>query len=255
MNKTILVTGGSGIIGFSIVKYFYEKNYNVVIVGLESKKKISKIKKILNPIKSLIFNVELTKVKNIEKIIKTTIKKFKSIDVLVNCAGIQFVAPTEDYPEKIWRKMIDINLTTPFLMIKSVLPFMRKNKFGRIINIASTHGLVASVNKSAYTASKHGLVGLTKVVALETAKDNITCNSICPGFVLTELIQDQIDSVAKKKKVSNKKAELELLREKQPSLEFVKKEDIASIIYFLSQDSANQITGANIPIDGAWTSQ
>ncbi|MGA1584665.1 MAG: 3-hydroxybutyrate dehydrogenase [Pelagibacteraceae bacterium] len=255
MNKTILVTGGSGIIGFSIVKYFYEKNYNVVIVGLESKKKISKIKKILNPIKSLIFNVELTKVKNIEKIIKTTIKKFKSIDVLVNCAGIQFVAPIEDYPEKIWRKMIDINLTTPFLMIKSILPFMRKNKFGRIINIASTHGLVASVNKSAYTASKHGLVGLTKVVALETAKDNITCNSICPGFVLTELIQDQIDSVAKKKKVSNKKAELELLREKQPSLEFVKKEDIASIIYFLSQDSANQITGANIPIDGAWTSQ
>lgn len=255
MNKTILVTGGSGIIGFSIVKYFYEKNYNVVIVGLESKKKISKIKKILNPIKSLIFNVELTKVKNIEKIIKTTIKKFKSIDVLVNCAGIQFVAPIEDYPEKIWRKMIDINLTTPFLMIKSVLPFMRKNKFGRIINIASTHGLVASVNKSAYTASKHGLVGLTKVVALETAKDNITCNSICPGFVLTELIQDQIDSVAKKKKVSNKKAELELLREKQPSLEFVKKEDIASMIYFLSQDSANQITGANIPIDGAWTSQ
>ena len=255
MNKTILVTGGSGIIGFSIVKYFYEKNYNVVIVGLESKKKISKIKKILNPIKSLIFNVELTKVKNIEKIIKTSIKKFKSIDVLVNCAGIQFVAPIEDYPEKIWRKMIDINLTTPFLMIKSVLPFMRKNKFGRIINIASTHGLVASVNKSAYTASKHGLVGLTKVVALETAKDNITCNSICPGFVLTELIQDQIDSVAKKKKVSNKKAELELLREKQPSLEFVKKEDIASMSYFLSQDSANQITGANIPIDGAWTSQ
>jgi 3-hydroxybutyrate dehydrogenase len=255
MNKTILVTGGSGIIGFSIVKYFYEKNYNVVIVGLESKKKISKIKKILNPIKSLIFNVELTKVKNIEKIIKTTIKKFKSIDVLVNCAGIQFVAPIEDYPEKIWRKMIDINLTAPFLMIKSILPFMRKNKFGRIINIASTHGLVASVNKSAYTASKHGLVGLTKVVALETAKENITCNSICPGFVLTELIQDQIDSVAKKKKVSNKKAELELLREKQPSLEFVKKEDIASMIYFLSQDSANQITGANIPIDGAWTSQ
>ena len=255
MNKTILVTGGSGIIGFSIVKYFYKKNYNVVIVGLESKKKISKIKKILNPIKSLIFNVELTKVKNIEKIIKTTIKKFKSIDVLVNCAGIQFVAPIEDYPEKIWKKMIDINLTTPFLMIKNILPFMRKNKFGRIINIASTHGLVASVNKSAYTASKHGLVGLTKVVALETAKDNITCNSICPGFVLTELIQDQIDSVAKKKKVSNKKAELELLREKQPSLEFVKKEDIASMIYFLSQDSANQITGANIPIDGAWTSQ
>ena len=150
---------------------------------------------------------------------------------------------------------MDINLTTPFLMTKAVLPIMRKNNFGRIINIASTHGLIASVNKSAYTASKHGLVGLTKVVALETAKENITCNSICPGFVLTELIQDQIDTVAKKKKISNKKAEIELLREKQPSLDFVKKEDVASMIYFLSQDSANQITGANIPIDGAWTSQ
>lgn len=151
--------------------------------------------------------------------------------------------------------MIDINLTAPFLIIKEVLPIMRKNKFGRIINIASTHGLIASFNKSAYTASKHGLVGLTKVVALETAKENITCNSICPGFVLTDLIKDQIDFIAKKKKISNQKAEIELLKEKQPSLEFVKKEDIANMIYFLSSKEAKQITGSNIPIDGAWTSQ
>ena len=255
MNKTILVTGGSGIIGFSIVKYFYEKNYNVVIVGLESKKKISKIKKILNPIKSLIFNVELTKVKNIEKIIKTTIKKFKSIDVLVNCAGIQFVAPIEDYPEKIWRKMIDINLTTPFLMIKNILPFMRKNKFGRIINIASTHGLVASVNKSAYTASKHGLVGLTKVVALETAKENITCNAIGPGFVMTELVKKQIKKLAKKDKMSFKKAEANLIKEKHPSKNFIKKNDVSSLVYYLTSDEASQITGSNLIIDGGWTAQ
>jgi 3-hydroxybutyrate dehydrogenase len=255
MNKTILVTGGSGVIGFSIVKYFYDRDYNVVIAGLSNKKRINQIKEELDGDRILIFNTELTKASNLDKIVKATVKKFKSIDVLVNCAGIQFVSPIEKYPEKIWRKMMDINLTTPFLMTKAVLPIMRKNKFGRIINIASTHGLIASVNKSAYTASKHGLVGLTKVVALETAKENITCNSICPGFVLTELIQDQIDTVAKKKKISNKKAEIELLREKQPSLDFVKKEDVASMIYFLSQDSANQITGANIPIDGAWTSQ
>jgi len=255
MNKTILVTGGSGVIGFSIIKYFYERDYKVVIAGLSNKKRINQIKDELDQDRSLIFNTELTKATNLDKIVKTTIKKFKSIDVLVNCAGIQFVSPIEKYPEKIWRKMMDINLTTPFLMTKAVLPIMRKNKFGRIINIASTHGLIASVNKSAYTASKHGLVGLTKVVALETAKENITCNSICPGFVLTELIQDQIDTVAKKRKIPNKKAEIELLREKQPSLDFVKKEDVASMIYFLSQDSANQITGANIPIDGAWTSQ
>ena len=255
MNKTILVTGGSGVIGFSIVKYFYDRDYNVVIAGLSNNKRINQIKEELDGDRTLIFNTELTKTSNLDKIVKATVKKFKSIDVLVNCAGIQFVSPIEKYPEKIWRKMMDINLTTPFLMTKAVLPIMRKNKFGRIINIASTHGLIASVNKSAYTASKHGLVGLTKVVALETAKENITCNSICPGFVLTELIQDQIDTVAKKKKISNKKAEIELLREKQPSLDFVKKEDVASMIYFLSQDSANQITGANIPIDGAWTSQ
>ena len=151
--------------------------------------------------------------------------------------------------------MIDINLTTPFLTTKEVLPVMRKNKFGRIINISSTHGLIASANKSAYTASKHGIVGLTKVTALETAKENITCNSVCPGFVLTELIQDQIDLIAKKKKISIQKAEVELLKEKQPSLQFVQKNDIASLIYYLSSEGASQITGSNIPIDGAWTSQ
>jgi 3-hydroxybutyrate dehydrogenase len=255
MNKTILVTGGSGEIGFTILQHFYQKNYNVVVAGLTNSKNIKRIKKIFNPNKSLIFNTELTRSNNIKKIVKGSIKKFKAIDILVNCAGIQFIAPIEKYPEKIWRKMIDINLTAPFLIIKEVLPIMRKNKFGRIINIASTHGLIASFNKSAYTASKHGLVGLTKVVALETAKENITCNSICPGFVLTDLIKDQIDFIAKKKKISNQKAEIELLKEKQPSLEFVKKEDIANMIYFLSSKEAKQITGSNIPIDGAWTSQ
>ncbi|MDC0426702.1 3-hydroxybutyrate dehydrogenase [Pelagibacteraceae bacterium] len=255
MNKTILVTGGGGEIGFSIIQYFYQKNFNVIIAGFLNSKNIKQIKKKIDPKKSLIFNLELTRKKNIKKIIKSTVKKFQSIDILVNCAGIQFVAPIEKYPEKIWRQMLDINLTTPFLMIKEVLPLMRKNKFGRIINIASTHGLIASVNKSAYTASKHGLVGLTKVVALETAKENITCNSICPGFALTSLIQDQIDLIAKKKKISNQKAKIELLKEKQPSLEFVKKEDIAATIYFLSSQEAKQITGSNIPIDGAWISQ
>ena len=255
MKKTILVTGGAGIIGFSIVQYFYKKNYNVIIAGLSGKKNSDKIKKNLDKKRLLFFNIELTQSDNIKKIIKGSVKKFKTIDVLVNCAGIQFVSPVDKYPEKIWRKMIDINLTTPFLVTKEVLPVMRKNKFGRTINIASTHGLIASVNKSAYTATKHGLVGLTKVTALETAKENITCNSVCPGFVLTELIQEQIDLIAKKKKISNQKAEVELLKEKQPSLQFIKKDDIASLIYYLSSEAAKQITGSNIPIDGAWTSQ
>tara|TARA_B110000967_G_scaffold108107_1_gene110857 strand:- start:3123 stop:3890 length:768 start_codon:yes stop_codon:yes gene_type:complete len=255
MKKTILVTGGAGVIGFSIIQYFYKKNYNVVIAGLSSKKNIDQIKKSLDKKKSLFFNNDLTRSNNIKKIIKDSVKKFKTIDVLVNCAGIQFIAPIDKYPEKIWRKMMDINLTTPFLMTKEILPVMRKNKFGRIINIASTHGLIASVNKSAYTATKHGLVGLTKVTALETAKENITCNSICPGFVSTKLIQDQINLIAKKKKISNQKAEVELLKEKQPSLLFIQKNDVASLVYYLSTDVANQITGSSIPIDGAWTSQ
>jgi len=255
MKKTILVTGGAGVIGLSIIQYFYQKNYNVIIAGLSSKKNINQIKKNLDKKRSLFFNIELTKSNNIKKIIKDSAKKFKTIDVLVNCAGIQYVSPIDKYPERIWRKMMDINLTTPFLTTKEILPMMRKNKFGRIINIASTHGLIASINKSAYTATKHGLIGLTKVTALETAKENITCNSICPGYVLTKLIQDQIDFIAKKKKISNQKAEIELLKEKQPSLQFVKKNDVASLIYYLSSESSSQITGSNIPIDGAWTSQ
>jgi len=255
MKKTILVTGGGGVIGLSIIKYFYQKKYNVIIAGLISKKSIIFLHKFLDKKRSLVFNIELTRANNLKKIVKVSIKKFKSLDVLVNCAGIQYVAPIEKYPEKIWRKMIEINLTTPFLIIKQVLPIMRKKKFGRIINIASTHGLIASINKSAYTASKHGLVGLTKAVALETARENITCNSICPGFVLTELIQNQIDFIAKNKKISNVKAKIQLLKEKQPSLQFVKKSDIASLTYFLSSRAADQITGSNIPIDGAWTSQ
>mgnify|MGYP006101170057 CR=1 FL=1 len=255
MKKTILVTGGAGVIGLSIIQYFYQENYNVIIAGLSSKKNINQVKKSLDKKRSLFFNIELTRSSNIKKIIKDSVKKFKTIDVLVNCAGIQFVSPIDKYPEKIWRKMMDVNLTTPFLITKEILPMMRKNRFGRIINIASTHGLIASVNKSAYTATKHGLVGLTKVTALETAKENITCNSICPGYVLTELIQDQIDFIAKKNKISNQKAEVELLKEKQPSLQFVKKNDVASLIYYLSSEAASQITGSNIPIDGAWTSQ
>ena len=148
-----------------------------------------------------------------------TVKKFKKIDVLVNCAGMQLVSSLEKYPEDTWKKLIDINLNAAFYMTKYTLPEMRKNNWGRIINIASTHGLIGSINKSAYTASKHAIVGLTKVTALETAKEKITCNSICPGFVLTELIQDQIDTLAKKFKLSNAKA-AQIVRLKLQELTF-----------------------------------
>jgi 3-hydroxybutyrate dehydrogenase len=255
MKKTILVTGGAGVIGLSIIDLFYKKGFNVVAAGLSKPEMITKFKNKFSSKRSLILNTELTKSKNVKKVINSIVKKFRQVDVLVNCAGIQFVMPIDKYPEKVWRKMMDINLTTPFLFTKEVLPIMRKNKWGRIINIASTHGLIASVNKSAYTASKHGLVGLTKVTALETAQDPITCNSLCPGFVLTELIQDQIEVVANKKNISFNDAGIEMLREKQPSLKFIKKEDVASMIYFLSSKQGDQITGSNISMDGGWTAQ
>ena len=255
MKKTILVTGGSGVIGSSILELFYKKGFNVIAAGIASKTIIGQQQKKFNIKRSLLLNTDLTGSKNVKKVVGTSIKKFKKIDILVNCAGIQFVMPIEKYPEKIWRKMMEINLTTPFLFTKEILPIMRKNKWGRIINIASTHGLIGSVNKSAYTASKHGLVGLTKVIALETAAEPITCNSLCPGFVLTELIQDQIVTVAKKKNIPIQEAGIEMLREKQPSLKFVKKEDVAAMIYFLCSKEADQITGSNISLDGAWTAQ
>ena len=255
MKKTILVTGSTGVIGLSISQFFYKKGFNVIINGKCKPSQLRDVKKNFNNKRALFFNCDLTKTTNVRKIVKSSLSKFKRIDVLVNCAGIQFVESIEKYPEKVWRKMMDINLTTPFLFIKEVLPLMKKNKWGRIINIASTHGLIGSKNKSAYTASKHGLVGLTKVVALETAEENITCNSICPGFVLTELIQDQIDTVSKNKNIKPKDAEIELLREKQPSLKFVKKEQIAQLVYFLCTSSASEITGSSISIDGSWTAQ
>jgi len=253
--KTILVTGSTGAIGLSISEHFYSKGYNVIINGKCKPSQLKSVKKKFKSNRALFFNIDLTKSSNVKKIINATYKKFKAVDVLVNCAGIQYVESIEKYPEKVWRNMVDINLTTPYLFIKEALPIMRKNKWGRIINIASTHGLIASKKKSAYTATKHGLVGLSKVVALETAEENITCNSICPGFVLTELIKDQIDVIAKNKKLSNKEAEIELLREKQPSLNFVKKDQIAKLIYFLCSKAASEITGSAISIDGSWTAQ
>ena len=255
LEKTILVTGSTSGIGLAITEKFYSEHYNVVIVGKVKSSIIKKLKNQFDNDRSLILNLDLTKVNNVKKLVSSVNKKFKKIDILVNCAGMQVVSPLDKYPEETWRKLMDINLNAAFYMTKYTLPIMRKNKWGRIINIASTHGLIASINKSAYTASKHGIVGLTKVTALETAKEKITCNSICPGFVLTEFIQDQIDVIAKKFKLSDAKAQIKLLQDKQPSLRFVQKSHIADLIYFLCSDSASEITGANIPIDGGWTSQ
>tara|TARA_B100001093_G_scaffold4637_1_gene4786 strand:- start:2385 stop:3146 length:762 start_codon:yes stop_codon:yes gene_type:complete len=252
--KTIIITGGTSGIGFDIANFFYKKKYNIAIAGVLTKPQLAKLKKIFSANQSLILSLDLIKKNNIKKFVSLTRKKFKKIDVLVNCAGKQHVSPICKFSDKIWEYIININLNTPFKMIKEVLPIMRKNKWGRIINISSAHGVVASHFKAAYVSSKHGLVGLNKVVALETAKENITCNAIGPGFVDTKLVRKQIKDLAYKKSISFKKAKDSLLN-KHATNDFVKKKDVSSLVYYLTTDEASQITGSNLIIDGGWTAQ
>ena len=253
--KTIIITGGTSGIGLDIANFFYKKKFNIAIAGIFNKNTFKKLNKMFDPDKRIILNLDLIKKNNIKKFVKLTKKKFKNIDVLVNCAGLQHVSPICKFSDKMWEYIININLNTPFKMIKEVLPIMRKNKWGRIINISSVHGAVASQFKAGYVSSKHGLVGLTKVVALETAKENITCNAIAPGFVNTELVQKQIIDISRKKKISFKKAKENLLNEKHPSMSFIEKNDVSSLVFYLTTEEASQITGSNVVIDGGWTVQ
>ena len=188
-------------------------------------------------------------------LVRDTENRFGPIDILINNAGIQHVAPVEQFPLDRWNAILAINLSAAFHTIRTALPAMQSRNRGRIINIASIHGLVASVNKAAYVAAKHGIIGLTKVVALENATRGITCNAICPGFVLTPLVQKQIDDHAAKAQLSNEEATRELLREKEPSGRFTPVEDIAALAFFLCSPAASNVTGASFPMDGGWTAQ
>ena len=176
-------------------------------------------------------------------------------DILVNNAGIQHVAPVEEFPDERWDAVLAINLSASFHAIKAALPQMKKRGWGRIINIASAHGLVASTTKVAYVAAKHGVVGITKVVALETATTGVTCNAICPGWVLTPLVQKQVDDWAKRETITNEQAKLALLSEKQPSKDFVTPEQLGGTAVFLCSEAAAQIRGASFSVDGGWTAQ
>ena len=177
------------------------------------------------------------------------------VDVLVNNAGIQHVAPVHEFPVERWHAVIAINLTAVFLTTRAVLPQMLARDWGRIINVASVHGLVASVDKSAYVASKHGVVGFTKSVALETATTGITCNAICPGWVLTPLVQKQIDALAAREKLEPEEAKVKLLGAKQPSLEFATPEQLGALVAFLCSDAAAQLNGVALPVDGGWVAR
>ncbi|AIL65331.1 D-beta-hydroxybutyrate dehydrogenase [Rickettsiales bacterium Ac37b] len=256
--KTAIVTGSTSGIGLAIATVLAEAGCNLVLNGFTDKATIKNIQDSLQNkfgVNTFYSGADMIKPSEIEQMIKDTIKHFNTIDILVNNAGIQHVAPIEEFPDNKWDAIIGINLSSSFYTIKHAIPQMKKQNSGRIINIASAHGLVASTGKAAYVAAKHGLIGLTKVVALENAQLNITCNSICPGWVLTPLVEQQIKNNAISHNISIEEATRALLAEKQPSLRFVKDMDIGQLVLFLCSEASLSITGTHVSIDGGWTAQ
>ncbi|MDB5760089.1 MAG: 3-hydroxybutyrate dehydrogenase, partial [Burkholderia sp.] len=206
-------------------------------------------------IKTSYHNADMSQPTEIELMMRSAVEQFGGVDIVVNNAGIQHVANIEDFPVDKWDAIIAINLNSAFHTTRLALPQMKAHNWGRIINIASAHGLVASAQKSAYVAAKHGLVGLTKVTALETAQTGITCNAICPGWVLTPLVQKQVDARAAEGGISNEEAKRNLLAEKQPSGEFVTPEQLGALAVFMCGEAASQVRGVAWNMDGGWVAQ
>lgn len=256
VDKTILVSGCTSGIGYAIAKKFAHEKTNIILNGLLPQNEVSTIIEEMSNLttgKVIYERVDLTNVLEIEKLFDRLAQQNMMPDILVNNAGVQHVSPIEAFAKEKWDHIIALNLSAAFHTIRHSLPFMRQKGWGRIVNIASAHGLVGSPHKVAYISAKHGLVGLTKVVALETALDHITVNAICPGWVLTPLVQQQLDEKMKAQGISLEQAKHELLFEKHPTLQFVRPEDIADLVFFLCSESAHQVTGASWTIDGGWT--
>jgi len=254
--KVAVVTGSTSGIGLGIARALGAAGADLVINGFGEAAAIDKLRKELASaygVRVAYGAADLSKPADTTALIENATRELGHVDILVNNAGIQHVSPVHEFPIDKWDAVIAINLTAVFLTTRAALPQMLKRDWGRIINIASVHGLVASVDKSAYVASKHGVVGLTKVVALETATTGITCNAICPGWVLTPLVQKQIDALAAREKLSPEDAKIKLLGEKQPSLEFTTPEQLGALAVFLSSDAAAQLNGVALPVDGGYT--
>jgi 3-hydroxybutyrate dehydrogenase len=256
--KIAIVTGSTSGIGLGIATAFAAEGADVMLNGFGDKAAIDRTVRSLaeqHGIRTAYSPADMSKPAEISELVAKTRGELGPADILVNNAGIQHVALVEDFPDDRWDAVIAINLSAAFHASKSVLPEMKQRKWGRIINIASAHGLVASGAKAAYVAAKHGLVGLTKVVAIETANDGITCNAICPGWVLTPLVQQQVEARAKAANMSVDAAMEALLSEKQPMLQFTTPEKIGALAVFLCSDGASTMTGAALSIDGGWVAQ
>jgi 3-hydroxybutyrate dehydrogenase len=256
--RVAIVTGSTSGIGLAIARAFAAEGYAVMLNGLGELEEIERLRAAMLAefqVEVRYHAADLSRPDDCVLLVKETETCFGRVDVLVNNAGIQHVSPVESFPADRWEAVLAVNLSSAFHTIRTVLPILRKQEWGRIINIASAQGLVGSPNKSAYVASKHGLVGLTKVVALETAGSGITCNAICPGWVLTPLVQRQIETRVARTGATVHQATRDLLAEKHPSGQFTTVEQIASLAMFLCTAAAANLTGACMPIDGGWTCQ
>ena len=252
--KTALVTGSTSGIGLGIAKALAEQGANIMMNGFGEKDAAMAQVKAFG-VEVDYHGADMSKPSEIEAMMQTAEKRFGTVDILVNNAGIQHVANVEDFPVDRWDAIIAINLSSAFHTTRLAMPGMKQRNWGRIINLASVHGLVGSAQKSAYVAAKHGIVGLTKVTALETAQTGVTCNAICPGWVLTPLVQKQVDARAEKDQVNNEEAKKRLLSEKQPSGEFVTPEQLAALAVFFCSPAATQIRGVAWNMDGGWAAQ
>ena len=258
MTQLALVTGSTSGIGLGIAKSLAEAGYRLIINGIGEPEVIDQALANVDaagPESPRYIGTDLTQPQAIDMALSELIESDGPISVLVNNAGMQFTAPVDEFPVDKWDQIIALNLSAAFHTTRLCLPAMKAQNFGRIINIASVHGLVASVNKPAYVAAKHGLVGLTKATALETAEINVTCNAICPGWTHTPLIQTQIERRAEELNTTIEDGGRALLAEKQPSKEFVTTDQLGALARFLCTDAASQITGASLPVDGGWTAQ
>jgi 3-hydroxybutyrate dehydrogenase len=256
--KTALVTGSTSGIGLGIAHALAAQGANIIINGFGDAVAIDQLQKDIaqqHGVRTIYSGADMSKATEIEQMMRESATQMGGIDILVNNAGIQHVANVEDFPVDRWDAVIAINLSSAFHTSRLALPHMKKNNWGRIINIASVHGLVGSAGKSAYVAAKHGIIGLTKVTALENAQTGITCNAICPGWVLTPLVQKQVDARAHDKSLSQEAAKHELLIEKQPSAEFVTPEQLGELAVFLCSAAASQVRGAAWNMDGGWAAQ
>lgn len=256
--KNAIVTGSTSGIGLGVVRKLAQQGANVVLNGFGDADEIESIRNAIENdygVRALYNNKDLSSADDVRGLVTETQDSLGGVDILVNNAGIQHTDPIENFPEDKWNLILDLMLSAPFHAIAAALPKMREKNWGRIINIASVHGLVASVNKSAYVSAKHGVVGLTKVTALETAQTGITCNAICPGWVLTPLVQKQIDAIGQRDGLSGDEARIKLLSEKQPSQGFTTPEQIGDFVVFLCSEGAAQMRGGSYTLDGGWTAQ